>query len=272
MTKAKNAMKSMEGQQSIISAEKPSPRTKAKELIGETLANLRKRAKPFAEIKTRDNNIVEPSTSSSSSLSMKKSGALPLSQIQTNLSSRTPRLGDMHNNIGQDDGSRTRGGGEVTQLLKDATLLHKKIDALIEIDQNVDRAKQQQSTSQEEGASTHIPENVHFIDRLYHSLAKLKHLERSRNKMALCADSMETSVKSLNRFVKQVHSEKDKKEKQQIEQKANAKAVIKTNASLLSTEITLLLRSYAVEQKQIDHIKGSITQFIDTVFQQMNQL
>ncbi len=75
---------------------------------------------------------------------------------------------------------------EVTRLLQDASLMHKKIDALVESDQ------QGGGESRRQNLEASDPE-IQFVDRLYQSIAKLKHLERSRNKMALCAESMEVS-------------------------------------------------------------------------------
>ncbi len=83
---------------------------------------------------------------------------------------------------------------------------------------------------------------------------------------------VQSSVQSLNRFAEQVNLEKDAKERSAYARKRDAENVIKTNASLLSTEVTLLLRSYAVEQNHVDQVKSSINEFVRTVFQQMDQV
>lgn len=78
-----------------------------------------------------------------------------------------------------------KGKGEVSALLQDASLAHKKVDALLEAEQ---KNKATENNVDIEGPQTQ------FVDRLYHSLAKLKHLEKSRNRMNLCADSMEVRI------------------------------------------------------------------------------
>ena len=83
---------------------------------------------------------------------------------------------------------------------------------------------------------------------------------------------MQSSVQSLNRFAEQLNLEKEAKDRSVYARKRDAETVIQTNASLLSTEITLLLRSYAVEQNHVDQVKYSINEFVRTVFQQMDQV
>ena len=149
----------------------------------------------------------------------------------------------------------------VSRLLQDASLLHKKIDALVERDQNIE-----ESGGRGRGADPKDSDpKSHFVDRLYESVAKLRQLEKSRNKIALCADSMESSVKNLNKFADDLLAEKENKERQQEERKRSAEAVIRTNGSLLQTEISLLLRSLDAEPKQIDQVKKSIKGFLRLV-------
>ena len=238
-----------------------SPRTKAKELIGETLSNLRKQAKQWSAPEPEP-EAGEGGENQSQNQNQRQKSTKPTKREV--LSKPKPRSGPAVNEKGK---SLSHGpkSHQVTRLLQDASLLHKKIDAMIESDHNQSKERSKSLVDAEDS-------KAQFADRLYQSLAKLKHLERSRNKMALCADGMEKSVQSLNQFADQLDLERKRKERLQQEKKKNAEMVIKTNASLLSTEITLLLRSYAVDQKQVEQVKGSINEFIHTVVQQMDQL
>ena len=242
-----------------------SPRTKAKELIGETLSNLRKQAKQWSAPEAAPEPEPEPvAGEGGENQNQNQRQKLTKPTKREVLSKPKPRSGPAANEKGK---SLSHGpkSHQVTRLLQDASLLHKKVDAMIESDHNQSKERSKSLVDAENS-------KAQFADRLYQSLAKLKHLERSRNKMALCADGMEKSVQSLNQFADQLDLERKRKERLQQEKKKNAEMVIKTNASLLSTEITLLLRSYAVDQKQVEQVKGSINEFIHTVVQQMDQL
>jgi len=227
----------------------PSPRTKAKELIGQTLENLRRRAKPFT------------SASSSGKTASKTEVKAPTLHLQSaTKGGEGVRLAPASTSrIDSSKSGPPRGGGgrnpTIGRLLKDASLLHKKVDALVERDQNV----KPNPALDAAGPKTQL------ADRLYHSISKLRTLERSRNKMTLCAEGMEASVRSLSKFADQLSAERRREETLDEERKARAQNVIDTNASLLTTEIALLLRSYAVEKRQIDKVKTSMHDFLDLV-------
>ncbi|QDZ25163.1 hypothetical protein HOP50_16g77090 [Chloropicon primus] len=249
-----------------------SPRTKAKELIGQTLENLRKKAMPFAS---------KPQGASVAPLAASSSGKEKAEEVSGRKEGRQGRTVELLQSAGRTNssiaaaraqagaGGRSSGGTDsrVTRLLQDASLIHKKVDALVERDQNIKSSQNQQKRGKGKGAPE-VP-NTLFVDRLYQSITKLKDLERSRNKMAVCAESMESSVKSLHRFADQIDAEKEREHKQEEEKRQAAESVVRTNGSLLQTEITMLLRSYAVEKSQIDQVKSSIRDFLELCVKQL---
>ena len=220
-----------------------SPRTKAKELIGQTLENLRQRAKPFGAGKPdRGGGQTRESRPAASRQTIR---AQPASAS----ASASP--------AGAVVGGGGDHGSELRRLLRDANLAHKKVDALVERDQNV-KSGGKRGGGARDGAGA----DAKLVDRLYDSVSKLRQLERSRNQMALCAETMESSVRDLNRFADRVAEERRREASRREDAKRGASQVIRTNGSMLQAEIALALRASDADQRQVELVKSSIRDFL----------
>ena len=80
--------------------------------------------------------------------------------------------------------------------------------------------------------------------------------------MALCAETMESSVRDLNRFADRVAEERRREASRREDAKRGASQVIRTNGSMLQAEIALALRASDADQRQGELVKSSIRDFL----------